>query len=284
MYEQERADALAHGDDLQRGTSALQLGLIENEEGNGARAQTWLKLAVAELPESAAVERATALDSGGFAADLAGDKASSIALRRETIAAMRKAFPRGHPLIATFSVNLANALQKDGQYDEAVRILDGVLPLQIETLGEYHSDVVWTLTILTKIERSRGHLDAAVRYANRAYEIAQHLSDDNDWKAYAYEKYGDALIASGHPQDALPVLDKALAIDRAMLPADHQSIATVESLAALAQSQIDGRPSGAALAQAAYERLLGKYGASSDFTVAAKSRLEQIRALAAHAN
>lgn len=279
MYEQARADALLHGDASQRGNSALELGLIENEEGNAAKARSWLKLAVTELPVEATIERATALDSSGFAADLGGDKITAIALRREAIASMTRAFPRGHPLTATFSVNLANALQKDGQLDEAVKILDGVLPLQVETLGEYHSDVVWTLTILMGIERKRGHLDAALGYAQRAYETAQHLSDDNDWKAYAFEKYGDTLIAADRAREALPILQKALDIDLAMLPAEHQSIGAVESLLALAQSKIDGRPSGEPLAQAAYARLLAKYGAASDFTIAAKSRLEQIRAL-----
>jgi eukaryotic-like serine/threonine-protein kinase len=281
MFERARADAVEHGDASQRGSTALQLGQVENEEGNGTRAQSWLQLAVAELPESAVEERATALDSRGFAADLAGDKSQSIALRREAIASVQRAFPHGHPLITTFSVNLANALQKDGQFDEAVRILDTVLPVQIETLGEYHSDIVWTLTTLTTIERKRMRFDAALGYAQRAYQVAQHLSDDNDWKAYAYEKYGDALIADGHAQDAIPILDKALAIDRAMLPADHQSIATVETIIALAQSKVDGRPSGEALANSAYQRLLAKYGAGSEFTIAAKSRLDQIRALAA---
>ena len=94
------------------------------------------------------------------------------------------------------------------------------------------------------------------------------------------EKYGDALIAAGRPRDALPVLLQALAIDRKMLPADHQSIASVESLQALAQSRVDERPSGEPLARAAYERLLGKYGATSDFTIAAKARLDEITALA----
>jgi len=78
-------------------------------------------------------------------------------------------------------------------------------------------------------------------------------------------------------------LQAALAIDRKMLPAEHQSIASVESLIALAQSKIDGRPSGEPMALAAYARLLNKYGADNDFTLAAKSRLEQIRALDASA-
>lgn len=279
MYEEARQDAVQHGSAAQRGDSALQLGLIENEEGNAARAQSWLQLAIAELPADAVVERATALDSRGFAADLLGDKTAATQLRRDAVASLERAFPQGHPLIATLSVNLANALQKDHQYDEAVAILDRVLPTQVETLGENHADVLWTLTTLTSIERKRDHIDAARGYATRAYKIAQQLSDDNDWKAYAYEKYADVLIAAGLERDALPILQSALAIDRKMLPAEHQSIASVESLIALAQSKLDGSPIGEPLARAAYTRLLDKYGAGNDFTLAAKSRLDQIRAL-----
>ena len=200
-------------------------------------------------------------------------------MRRDALAELTRAYPRGHPLIATISVNLAAALRKVERYDEAATILQRVLPIQIETLGENHSDVVWTLTTLSGIERKRGRLDAALDDARRAYSIAVGLSDDNDWKAYAYEKYGDVLIAAGREREALPVLEKALAIDRAMLPADHQSIASVESLIGLARSKIDGRPSGETMARAAYQRLLGKYGAGSDFTIAAKSRLDEILAI-----
>jgi len=279
MYESARQDALTHGNARQRGAAALQLGLVENEEGNPAKAQAWLQIALAELPDDAVVERASALDSRGFAAELLGDKAAAIQLRRDAIRSMQRAFPLGHPLIATLSVNLASALQKDAHYDEAATILDRVLPMQVETLGEFHSDIVWTLTTLATIERKRGRLDAALAYALRGYTTALHLSDDNDWKAYAFEKYADALIAANHPAEAMPILEAALIIDRKTLPADHQSIASVESLRALAQSLADGRPSGEAAARAAYERLLAKYGASNDFTAAAKSRLDKIRSL-----
>ena len=52
----------------------------------------------------------------------------------------------------------------------------------------------------------------------------------------------------------------------------------MESALALAQSLIDGGPSGSAIATAAYQRLPAKYGAEIEFTVTAKSNLEQIQA------
>jgi len=55
----------------------------------------------------------------------------------------------------------------------------------------------------------------------------------------------------------------------------------VESALALAQSKVDGRPSGEAPARGAYERLLAKYGATNEYTVVAKSHLEAIQVLGA---
>jgi len=281
LFEEARAEALAQGSAVQRGTAALHRGVLENEEGNAAHARTWLQTALAELPDNAVIERAVALDSDGYAAQLLGDKAAAIRRRREAIDQVQRAFPQGHPQIVSLSVNLAQSLQNDGQFDEAVTILDRVLPTQIETLGEFHSDVVWTLTTLTLIERKRDRLAAALGYAQSAYKVAMHLSDDNDWKAYAFEIYAGVLLASNRAPEAIPLLQRALVIDRAMLPADHYSIASVESALALAQSKVDGRPSGEATARGAYERLLAKYGAANEYTVVAKSHLEAIQVLGA---
>ena len=274
--------AAVSGTPTERGETAVQLGLVENEEGNPKAAQSWLQKGLAELPEEAALQRASALDSTGLSASMLGDKVAAIELRQQAIDTVRKAFPNGHPVIASFSVNLAHAYQRAGRLDEAIALLNQVLPLQIEAMGEYNSDVVWTLTTLAAIEHKRNHVEPALGYAQRAYDVAGHLSDDNDWKAYGFEKYAAILIAADRPGEAMPILDRALAIDKAMLPADHQSIASVESLLALAQHKIEGPPAGEALARAAYERLLGKYGAQSDFTVAAKARLDQITEVAAH--
>jgi serine/threonine-protein kinase len=270
--------ALARGSPLERGETAVQLGLVENEEGNPKAAQTWLQKGLAELPEDATLQRASALDSAGFSASMLGDKSAAIMLRQQAIDAVNKAFPRGHPVIASFSVNLAHAYERADRDEEAITLLNSVLPMQIEATGENSSDVVWTLTTLAAIEHKHKRSEPALGYAQRAYAVAQHLSDDNDWKAYAFEKYAAILIAAERPQEAIPILDRALVIDKAMLPPDHQSTASVESLLALAQYKTQGPPAGAALARAAYERLLAKYGAQSEFTVAAKSRLDQITA------
>jgi len=274
--------AAVHGTPAERGETAVQLGLVENEEGNPKAAQAWLRKGLAELPQEATLQRASALDSSGLAASMLGDKVAAIDLRQQAIDTVKKAFPNGHPVIASFSVNLAHAYQRADRLDEAVALLEQVLPMQIEAMGEHNADVVWTLTTLAAIEHKRDRIDAALGYAQRAYAVAQHLSDDNDWKAYGFEKYAGILIAAHRAREAVPILDKALAIDRAMLPADHQSIASVESLLALAQHDIDGPPAGEALARAAYERLLAKYGAQSDYTVAAKTRLDRITVAAAH--
>jgi tetratricopeptide (TPR) repeat protein len=234
-----------------------------------------------ELPADALLERAGATDAIGYAKTLLGDVQGAIVLREQAIAMLREKFPQGHPLIVTMSVNLAQAYEQARRTDEAIALLDRVLPEQIRLLGENNSDVLWTLTTLAAIERRHERNAAALDYARRAWQIAQTLGDDNDWKAYAYEKYGAALSATGDPRAAIPVLEQALRIDRALLPADHHQISAVEGELALAESLIEGKPSGLAKAQTAYERTAAKYGATSQFATAAQDRVERIRAVGA---
>jgi serine/threonine-protein kinase len=282
LFERAHDEAQQFGNADERGLSALELGLLYNEEGDPKTAQRWLNAALAAFPATATEKRATALDSLGYSAYMLGDQDTSIRYRRDAIALMKAAFPNGHPIVASFSVNLATALQRAGRYEEAEDLLLKTLPMQIEMFGEHASDVLWTLVTLTGTERRMHRLDEALVHGKRAYDIAVTFADDNDWKAYAFERYGDTLTEANRAQEALPILEKALEIDKAMLPADHKSIASVESELGLARSMADKRRSGEPLARAAYDRLREKYGADNDYTVAAKGRLDKILALPEH--
>ncbi|HEX4481637.1 MAG TPA: serine/threonine-protein kinase [Rudaea sp.] len=282
LFERAHDEAQAFGDADARGLAALELGLLSNEEGDPKTAQRWLNAALIAFPPSAAEKRATTLDSLGYAAYLTGDQEASIRYRRDAIALMQSAFPNGHPVIAAFSVNLATALQHAGCFEESEQLLLKTLPMQIEMFGDHASDVLWTLVTLAGTERHMNRFDDALVHAKRAYDIALTLSDDNDWKAYAFEKYGSTLTEANRAKEALPILEKALVIDKSMLPADHQSIASVESELGLAHSIADRKRSGEPLARAAYDRLREKYGADNDYTVAAKGRLDKILALPEH--
>jgi tetratricopeptide (TPR) repeat protein len=282
LFERAHDEAQRFGNADARGLSALELGLLCNEEGDAKTAQRWLNAALAAFPATAAEKRATALDSLGYSAYMLGDQETSIKYRRDAIALMQSAFPHGHPIIASFSVNLATALQRGGRYEEAEAILLKTLPMQIEMFGEHASDVLWTLVTLCGTERRMNRLDEALAHGKRAYDIAVDFPDDNDWKAYAFEKYAATLTEANRPQEALPILEKALAIDKSMLPADHKSIASVESEIGLARSLADHRRTGEPLARTAYVRLRDKYGADNDFTIAAKGRLDKILALPEH--
>ena len=282
LFERAHDEAQQFGNAEARGLSALELGLLCNEEGDPKTAQRWLNAALAAFPATATEKRATALDSLGYSAYMLGDQDASIRYRREAIDLMNAAFPKGHPIVASFSVNLATALQRDGRYEEAEAILLKTLPMQIEMFGEHASDVLWTLVTLCGTERRMNRLDEALAHGQRAYDIAVTFADDNDWKAYAFEKYGSTLTEANRAPEALPILQKALEIDKSMLPADHKSIASVESELALARSVADRKRTGEPMARAAYDRLKQKYGADNDYTVAAKGRLDKILALPAN--
>ena len=272
-----RNRALQQGSSMQRGTAAAQLGQVENEQGNTDDAGRWFDVALAELPKSAADQRATTLNGYGFSQHQRGDEAAAADLYRQAAAVITQAYPHGNPVLATYLGNLAASLRGLGKLDEANTVLlDQVLPRQIEQLGENHPDVIWTLCSLVGIERDRKNPEAALKYAIRAKAAAENLPDENDWKAYAFEKYGTTLIFADRSSEAIPILQRALAIDKAVLPEDNASIASVESALGLAQSQTGDRAGGEALARSAYARLLKKYGEKNQYTVVAKANLDSI--------
>lgn len=275
-----RAVAVTHGTATQRADMAVLLGQIAAENGDTAKAAEWYDRALAESPRTEVEERATILNNYGALKHEQGDDAASLAKYREAIALMSSLYPDGHAAMISLYGNLAAALRTNGQLDEAVGVLtDKVLPRQIELFGESSADVLWTLSNLATFEYERKNPTAMLAYAERGFHIAEHLPDSDNWKALAFKKYGVSLIRADRPQEALPVLVRALALCKATLPPDHHDIASLESSIGLARSLTGDRATGEPLARGAYERLLAKYGAKYEVTVTAKKNLDKIEAM-----
>lgn len=274
--------AVISGNAMQRSDTATLLGQIADDDGDIAHAIGWYDTALAELPADSLDERATVINNIGHAKHQQGDDEGSLAKYREAIALMVLAHPNGDPTSTSFYGNLAVALRATGRLDEAATVLTGqVLPMQIDVLGENSPDVVWTLSNLATIEYERKNLPAMLDYAQRAYDAAEHLPDENEWKASAIKKYGMCLTRAGHPEQAVPILERALALSRAVLPADNYNIGSVESFLGLARSMAGDRAGGEALARGAYEHIASKYGEKYEVTIAAKKNLDKIVALPA---
>ncbi len=272
-----RAQAVAQGSAKQRGDAATLLGQIAAENGDANRAVGWYEQAMRELPEDDRIDRASVLNNLGAALHQKGDDAGSLAKYREAIALVAD---DGDAATTSFFGNLAAALRRNGRLDEAVEVLTSkVLPKQIELLGENSPDVIWTLSNLVTYEYERNDKVAMLDYARRAYAAAEHLPDENEWKNVAIKKYGLSLLRSDRAAEAVPVLERAVAMSRASLPAGHYNIGSAESALGLARCMSGDRAGGEALARGAYERLLAKYGEKYETTITAKKNLDKILAL-----
>jgi tetratricopeptide (TPR) repeat protein len=277
-----REQAVATGTAIQRGDTATLLGQIADENGDAAAAFAWYDVAIAELPADDYTDRATVINNYGHAKHQQGDDAGSLLKYREAIALLANAHLDGDAASVSIYGNLAAALRGAGKLDEAVDILIGqVLPKQIELLGENSPDVVWTLSNLSSLEYERNDQDAMRKYALQGYQAAEHRPDENEWKPIAIKKYGLSLMRSGRAVDAVPILERAVALSKADLPPEHFSISSAESALGLARSMAGDRAGGEALAQQAYERLLAKFGAKYEVTITAKKNLDKIQSLTA---
>jgi hypothetical protein len=104
------------------------------------------------------------------------------------------------------------------------------------------------------------------------------LPDENEWKGYAFRKYAAALISAGRAHEAVPILQEALAQDKAR-PPDPSGTALSESTLGLALCLSGDRTAGKPLATNAYQRLLKEDGEKGLATIAAKENLKKILAL-----
>ena len=275
--ERARARAVASGSPKQRADTATLLGQIASENGDTDRAFAWYEQALRELPADDIRDRATVLNNYGAAKHQKGDEAGALAKYQQAIALV---VDSGDEATAALYGNLAAALRVNGRLDEAIEVMTTkVLPKQIELLGENSPDVIWTLTNLVTCEYERNDKVAMLAYARRAYDAAEHLPDENEWKNVAIKKYGLSLLRSDRAAEAVPVLGRAVALSRGALPEGHYSIGSAESALGLARAMAGDRAAGEALARGAYERLLAKYGEKFETTVSAKKNLEKIEAL-----
>lgn len=275
--EQALTQSVASGSTKQRADAATLMGQIAAENGDADGAFGWYERALSELPADDSRDRATVLNNYGAAKHQKGDDEGSLAKYQQAIALLAAG---GEDAPTTILGNFAAALRANGRLEEAIDVLtDKVLPKQIEMLGENSPDVIWTLSNLVTYEYERNDKVAMLTYARRAYDAAEHLPDENEWKNVAIKKYGLSLLRSDRAAEAVPVLERAVALSRAALPAGHYSIGSAESALGLARATAGDPVGGETLARGAYERLLAKYGEKFETTVTAKRNLEKIGAL-----
>ncbi len=273
-----RTQAIAQGSARQRGVVAAALGSLESARGNYPRAKIWFDSALIELPASADGERAQAMNDMAIVVSFLGDDAAALNLHQQTVATLRRLYPRGHPQLAEALRNLADMQQANGDNVRARASFKEALAMQIDLLGPNHQSVVSTISSITNMDLADKDIAAALDDGARAWAAAQTLSADNPIAGYAAIMYGEALLQGGRTKEAVAMIESALRIRKARLPADHPLVVNTESVLGLARAQA-GDAGGEELARSAYERQRTILGEKHALTVIAKQRVEQIAEL-----
>jgi serine/threonine protein kinase/Flp pilus assembly protein TadD len=193
----------------------VQLSQLAGRSGNGARAESLARQAVAIRRESGLAALADALASRG-------DFEAAEAARREALDIKRKALGDRHPQAATTMHNLALDLLGRGQLEEADRLFRKVLSIFLEALGEDHPEVATVHQSIGKVHFRRNEFAQAEARFRKALEIRKNRFGGRSYAvALVLREIGASLQEQGNHKDAENCLRESLAILESHLGRDH---------------------------------------------------------------
>ncbi len=135
---------------------------------------------------------------------------------------------RGPDTLATADVllNLAEALNADGHYQEAVAPYRRALAIQLARLGPEHPDVAWTHKMLGTLAWAQGRWQEARDHYLRAIAIVERsLADDSLVMASVLNNLAVVDLPLGRIDDAVSEYRRAIAIWERKLGADNPKVA-----------------------------------------------------------
>jgi tetratricopeptide (TPR) repeat protein len=121
--------------------------------------------------------------------------------------------------------NLAGVYYDRGRLDAAEQLWREVLQQYEQVFGaEGHAAVARGQGMVALIDIERGHWDEAVRLMRAAVAANQRLlGEKHRWTAGAMLRLGNALLGAGRLDDAERWMNRANAVQRALLPPVHAS-------------------------------------------------------------
>jgi tetratricopeptide (TPR) repeat protein/tRNA A-37 threonylcarbamoyl transferase component Bud32 len=281
MLDRGREDARRSGTAAQKATAAHILGRVENRKNNLQAARQWYETALAEVPTDDPDSHSYILNDLASIKQKQGDAEGGLALQRESVQLMRATYPQGNPALAVALSELGSGYAKANQLQAASRTYAEALSMEIDLLGGNHPNVIVTLSDISTLELKEKDIQSALSDGLRASTAAQRLpASAGAYASHAYMAYGNALIEARRPQEAIPLLERTLAIYQKMLPADHPYIANAESALGLARAENGDVAGGATLARSAYERLRAKLGETNELAIVTHGRLTRIETMA----
>lgn len=229
-------------DELVAAASVQQIYVAGVIELDLARARRWFRQAEAFLTRMEGHEllRAWMQHNYAGALDAHGDLEEAASRYREALHIKERVLGDRHPDVALSLTNLATSLSGLGRAEEALQHADRGVSLVGDALGWEHPDIAVQLANRAEIFIQLRRYPEAERDATRAVAIwEKEFGQDHAELPFFLGPLGEARLGLGHPADAVPTLERALALVEA-----HQVRTELRRLQfALARALWEGSPS-----------------------------------------
>jgi tetratricopeptide (TPR) repeat protein len=173
-------------------------------------------------------------------------------LYREVIAERERTLGADDPYTAETRSSLAIVLSRGKHYAEALAELDRAAASVERSLGPEHPDIAMFLVNSCDALQHLGRLDEAIARARRALAIYERVGADDPRTAASLTLVATLVAAKGDRDAAIPMFERALAIQENRLGRDHPALATTLNNLAEVEAARKNYPA----AIAAYERAL----------------------------
>ncbi|NVB76954.1 MAG: tetratricopeptide repeat protein [Kofleriaceae bacterium] len=223
--------AEAAGDERLRAALYLELASVENKLDRRADAERWIAQARALVDRLQLADLAPSIDyHEGLAALWRDDYAAAVPLLTKALEAHERSGGD-----AALTVRMLEALGlvewKRGNTPAAEQALTRALDLGTRVLGERHPALLQPLFVLASIALVAGKLDQAEALARRHLAIAeQHAGPEGTLLVHGATLLAVTLGESGRGEEAIPLLDRALASFALAVGEDRAQYATLLSL------------------------------------------------------
>ncbi|HSM36079.1 MAG TPA: serine/threonine-protein kinase [Longimicrobiales bacterium] len=230
LLEDARGHLLArHGPDHPESVAAsARLAWLLHEQGEVQEAEALARDAVAvarTIFGPRTPELAERLGDLGAMLNANSKSEEAAALHREALAIHRSLADSA--AIAADLNALGLALDRLGEYDEALRIMEESLQIRRAFFGERHTEVALSLLDYASVLQSAGKFDEAIELLEECLSIRRELLGDRHPNvAYALNHIGLAQQRRGDLDAAEDALGEALSIRRESLGEDHLQVGT----------------------------------------------------------
>jgi len=181
-----------------------------------------------------------------------GNFAAAEKLYREVLAQRERVLGADDPHTAETRSNLANVFSRLQRYADALDQLDRAIASVERSLGPEHPDVAMFLVNSCDALQHLGRLDEAISRARRALAMFEKVGSDDPRTTASLTLVASLVAAKGDRDAAIPMFERALALQEKRLGRDHPTLAT--TLNNLAEVQAARKDYAAAIAS--YQRAL----------------------------